>query len=202
MGTENNIKLKTKNFLNENDKLIAYSFYYYKAFSEKNKEKDQMLLNHGVEFIESTFGTGVNILVINVNKLDPIHKDPNITIKPASKNHIILHLGYTFGGQSKEIMSPVLNLFGEKARSFNVLGKCGGLTGKRSDIISADAIFRDKTHELIRLNVGDLGLPKLKENTKCDIHFGPILTVAGTIIQNYDLLNFYKYVMGCVGLEM
>ena len=29
-----------------------------------------------------------------------------------------------------------------------------------------------------------------------------MLTVAGTIVQNYDLLNFYKYINGCIGLEM
>jgi hypothetical protein len=29
-----------------------------------------------------------------------------------------------------------------------------------------------------------------------------MLTVAGTIMQNDDLLRFYKEVMGCVGLEM
>ena len=201
-GKDNNIQLKTKTFLNENDRLIAYSYYYYKAFPEKEKEKDEMLLKNGVEIVENTFGTGVGVLVINVNKLDQINKDPNITIKPASKNHIILHLGYTFGGQSLDIIKPVLTLFGEKARSFNVLGKCGGLTGQRTDIIAADTIFSDKTHGLVRLHTGDLGLDKLKETTKCEIHKGPLLTVAGTILQNYDLLNFYKHVMGCVGLEM
>ena len=201
-GKDNNIQLKTKTFLNENDRLIAYSYYYYKAFPEKEKEKDEMLLKNGVEIVENTFGTGVGVLVINVNKLDQINKDPNSTIKPASKNHIILHLGYTFGGQSLDIIKPVLTLFGEKARSFNVLGKCGGLTGQRTDIIAADTIFSDKTHGLVRLHTGDLGLDKLKETTKCEIHKGPLLTVAGTILQNYDLLNFYKHVMGCVGLEM
>lgn len=201
-GKDNNIQLKTKTFLNENDRLIAYSYYYYKAFPEKEKEKDEMLLKNGIEIVENTFGTGVGVLVINVNKLDQVNKDPNITIKPASKNHIILHLGYTFGSQSQDIIKPVLTLFGEKARSFNVLGKCGGLTGQRTDIIVADTIFSDKTHELVRLHTGDLGLDKLKETTKCNIHRGPLLTVAGTILQNYDLLNFYKHVMGCVGLEM
>ena len=29
-GVKNNITLKTKNFLSETDKLLAYSFYYYK----------------------------------------------------------------------------------------------------------------------------------------------------------------------------
>ena len=141
-----NIELKTKTFLNENDKLIAYSYYYYKAFPDKDKERQEMYLKSGIEIVENTFGTGVNILVINVNKLDKVNKDPNIKIKPASKNHIILHLGYTFGKQSHDIIKPVLMLFGDKARSLNILGKCGGLTGQRSDIIVADSIFTDKTH--------------------------------------------------------
>ena len=42
----------------------------------------------------------------------------------------------------------------------------------------------------------------LENATKCDIHKGSLLIVAGTILQNYELLNFYKHVMGCVGLEM
>ena len=100
--------------------------------------------------------------------LNKEYKDPNITIKPASKNHIILHLGYTFGKQSHDIIKPVLMLFGDKARSLNILGKCGGLTGKRSDIIVVDSIFTDKTHELVSLNVGELGLDTLKSATKCD----------------------------------
>ena len=198
----NNIQLKTKTFLNENDKLIAYSYYYYQAFPEKDAEKKEAFAKHGIQIVENTYGTGVNIIVINVNKLDYKNVDPNITIKPASKNHIILHLGYTFGKQSHDIIKPVLMLFGEKARSLNILGKCGGLVGMRSDIITADGIFLDKTHELVNLHVGNLGLDKLKEATRCDIHKGPMLTVAGTILQNYDLLNFYKNVMGCVGLEM
>ena len=201
-ASANNIQLKTKTFLNENDKLVAYSYYYYKEFPEKEKERQEMNLKCGIELVENTFGTGVNILVINVNKLNKEYKDPNITIKPASKNHIILHLGYTFGKQSQDIIKPVLMLFGDKARSLNILGKCGGLVGQRSDIIVADTIFCDKNNELIGLNVGNLGLDKLRTATGCDIHKGPLLTVAGTILQNYDLLNFYKHVMGCVGLEM
>ena len=201
-ASAHNIQLKTKTFLNENDKLVAYSYYYYKEFPEKEKERQEMNLKCGIELVENTFGTGVNILVINVNKLNKEYKDPNITIKPASKNHIILHLGYTFGKQSQDIIKPVLMLFGDKARSLNILGKCGGLVGQRSDIIVADTIFCDKNNELIGLNVGNLGLDKLRTATGCDIHKGPLLTVAGTILQNYDLLNFYKHVMGCVGLEM
>ncbi|MFM7858196.1 MAG: DUF6909 family protein, partial [Flammeovirgaceae bacterium] len=66
----------------------------------------------------------------------------------------------------------------------------------------ANKIFYDKGHEMVNVNPGNIILEELKSQTKSDIHLGPMLTVAGTILQNDDLLRFYKEVMGCVGLEM
>lgn len=197
-----NIKLKTKDFFNENDKLIAYSYYYYVAHPEKNKERKEMNKLHGIEVIEQTFGTGVQIIVVNANKLHSDFIDPNLKLSPVSKNHIIINLGYTFGAQSHQIIKPVLMLFGSKARSLNILGKCGGLIGERTDIIVADKIFYDKTHDLCEVNYGNMDFDDLRKCTRSKVHVGPILTVAGTILQNSDLLYFYKHVMGCVGLEM
>jgi hypothetical protein len=201
-GVENNIKLKTKVFLNEADKLLAYSFYYYKTFPEKAKEKEEMDKDHGIIMIEQTFSTGVQVLIVNTNKLDQKFIDPSIKLQPASKNHIILHIGYTFGAQSSYIIKPLLMLFGSKARSLNIIGKAGGLAGRRTDILVADKIFYDKTNELANIYTGKLDVNDLKEQTKSGIHVGPMLTVAGTILQNNDLLYFYKNVMGCIGLEM
>jgi hypothetical protein len=199
---ENNIKLKTTVFFNETDKLIAYSFYWYLTFPEKQKESDQMDIEHGIVTIRTTFGTGVKVLVINVNKLDPKFIDPATVLKPASKNHIILYIGYTFGAQSHQIIKPVLMLFGSKTRSMNIIGKAGTLVGQRSDILLASKIFHDKTHDVASVNYGEMDINELKEYTHCNIYVGPMLTVAGTVLQNNDLLNFYKHVMGCIGLEM
>jgi hypothetical protein len=201
-ASENGIQLKTKVFLNESDKLLAYSYYYYKAFPEKSLEREEMDKKHGIKIIEQTFSTGIQVLLINTNKLDPRYVDPYIKLKPASKNHIILHIGYTFGAQSGHIIKPLLMLFGSKARSMNIIGKAGGLTGSRTDILVANKVFYDKTHEIANLNYGNLDISDLENATKSTIHLGPMLTVAGTILQNYDLLHFYKKVMGCVGLEM
>jgi hypothetical protein len=195
-------KLKTKVFLNETDRLIAYSHYYYAAHPEKEKERKQMYKEHGIEIIDQTFSTGVGIIVVNVNKLHPDYLDPSLIFKPASKNHIILHMGYTFGAQSHHIIKPVLMLFGSKTRSMNIIGKAGGLQGERTDILVANKIFFDKTHDVAEINFGKLEVEALKSKTKSNIHVGPMLTVAGTILQNSNLLNFYKHVMGCVGLEM
>jgi hypothetical protein len=34
------------------------------------------------------------------------------------------------------------------------------------------------------------------------IHTGPLLTVAGTLLQNRMMLHFYRRIWGCIGLEM
>jgi hypothetical protein len=199
---ETNCKLKTLKFLNEADKLVAFSHYYYLAFPEEAKEREKMDIEHGIVTIEKTFSTGVKILLINLNKLDPKFMDPNIKYKSRSKNHLIIHIGYTFGCQSHDIIKPLLMLFGSKSYSLNIIGKAGALQGERTDILVASKIFYDKTHDLSGIKHGNIDIEDLKKVTKSNIHFGPMLTVAGTVLQNYDLLNYYKYVMGCIGLEM
>ena len=86
-------------------------------------------------------------------------------------------------------------LFGSKAKLLNLIGK-------RSDIIVADTMILDKSHEMISINTGPIDIEEIKRVTQRDDHIGLLLTVAGTILQNYDILNFYKHAMGCVGLEM
>jgi hypothetical protein len=199
---DNNIKTITKEFLNESDHLLAISYYYLKAFPEKKKEQIEMDKACGIVTLEEHYSTGVQVLIINPNRLDPNFVDPNIKFNKISNNHIILHIGYTFGAQSSQIIKPLIMLFGSKARSFNIIGKAGGLGGNRTEIMVANKIFYDKTHEMSNVNPGRIVLDELKTQTKTNIHFGPMLTVAGTIIQNYDLLYFYRNVMGCVGLEM
>ena len=157
-GVKNNITLKTKNFLSETDKLLAYSFYYYKQFPEELEEKLKMEKEHGIKYIDEHFSTGIQILIVDVNKLNPEYCDPAFVVKPASKNHIILHFGYTFGAQSSIIIKPILMLFGSKARSMNIIGKAGGLTGNRTDILVSSNIFYDKTNELININYGNIDI--------------------------------------------
>ena len=203
---------------NNNDLLMAYSYYYYETFEKEREEKKKMEEEHGIVYITNTFSTGVGVILINPNKFDMKNMDLEIGFnKPASKNHLIIHIGYTFGAQSKEIIKPILLLFGSKTRSLNIMGKAGGLVGKRTDILISNKIFYDKNNDVSILNIGNLDKKSLIEmlNKKVikanpkeqieennEIHIGPMLTVSGTILQNNDLLNFYKNVMGCVGLEM
>jgi len=114
---------------------------------------------HGIKYINEHFSTGIQILIVDVNKLNAEYCDPAFVVKPASKNHIILHFGYTFGAQSSIIIKPILMLFGSKARSMNIIGKAGGLTGNRTDILVSSNIFYDKTNELININYGNINIP-------------------------------------------
>lgn len=228
--SEGRLKLKTPLYMNcmqkdqtNNDLLMAYSFYYYENFPEEKKAKTKMEEEHGIKYITNTFSTGVAVILINPNKFDTVNMDQACRFtKPVSKNQLIIHIGYTFGAQSKEIIKPILLLFGSKARSLNIMGKAGGLVGNRTDILIANKVFYDKNNDVANLNIGKLDKDELKSllnerivktdkkeeellNKQCkedQIHVGPMLTVSGTILQNNDLLNFYKNVMGCVGLEM
>lgn len=201
-GRKNNIKLKTKAFLSETDKLLATGFYYYKQNPTELHEKLKLENEHGIHYIEETYSTGIQIMIVNVNKLDVVNHDPAFEIQPASGHHIILHFGYTFGAQSSLIIKPLLMLFGAKARSMNILGKAGGLVGNRTDILVSSNVFYDKTNELINVNNGGIDTQRLEKDTKTKVHVGPMLNVAGTILQNKELLLFYQRVQGCIGIEM
>ncbi len=200
---ESNLSLKINKFDNETDELLAYSYYYYTEFPEKQLEKEAMEKEYGMCFINKTFSTGTKVLLINPNKLHKDFHHPEININPSSKNHLILYIGYTIGAQSYHIIKPLLMLFGNKARSLNIVGKAEGLVGNTGDILVPDRMFLSKNHELSIIDYGNFHKEDLEISNKSNnIHIGPMLTVAGTILQNKDILNFYKHVMGCIGLEM
>jgi len=199
---DNNIQTKTQKFNCETDRLIAFSYYYYEKFPEKMKELEELNSKNGIYLTKETYSTGVKVLIINTNKLDHKNIDPNLKCTPPSKNHIILHIGYNFGAQSAHLIKPLFMLLNSKARSINIIGKAGGLQGQRTNILIANKMYLDSSHELSNINTGNIDIERVMNETKTKVHFGPMLTVTGTILQNYDLLNFYKNVRGCVGIDM
>ncbi len=201
---EKKIILKNKRYINEIDKLIAYSYYYYKNNEDKIKERNELNLKYGIEIYDKTYGTSVHFMVINVNKLcenNILSEKLGFKIKPASKNHIFIHIGNTFGSQSHDIIKPVIMMLGKKIRSMNILGKCGGLIGKKGDIMISTRQFLDKTHDVVSVNKGNINIDNLKKILLTDVHEGSFLTVSGSILQNDYLLRYYRYVMGCIGVE-
>lgn len=189
------ITFKTTDFLSENDKLYAASFYYFKEFPEKSEEKRVSDEEAGIYNIDNTQMTGVKIMIINVYKL----KYPGFI--PKGKMHLIINIGYTFGKQGYDIIKCFSLLFSSCIGSFSFIGKAGGLVGNRKDILVGAKFHNIWSKGITLANPIDINTSYFT-NLGLTVHQGPMLTVGGTILQNKNLLNYYKHIEGCIGLEM
>ena len=189
------IQLKTTEFYQDSDKLFAMAYYYLKNFPEEEKLKRQIEQDAGIVSIEDTEMTGVKVLIVNVGKLN------SYDYQPRSPIHLIINIGYTFGKQGYDIIKCFNLLFGNCISSFAFIGKAGGLTGKRKDILISTKFHDMGTTGMTLVNPVGIN-EKYFMNLGIGVHIGSMLTVAGTILQNKKLLNYYKHIEGCVGLEM
>ncbi|MFW6234976.1 MAG: DUF6909 family protein, partial [Spirochaetota bacterium] len=123
---------------------------------------------------------------------------------PRDRRIVLVNIDYAFGEQAEHIIRNLLLLFGRNVASINFLGKAGALVGRRGDILEPTAFIEqsgdlfqpvpereDRPHERLQARV-----PHSR------IHRGPILTVDGTLLQNRIMLNFYRRIRQCIGLEM
>ena len=152
--------------------------------------------------IESAF-TGIAVDLFDARRLGPTLTDPAIGLTVPERPTLIVNVDYAFGQQAEEILANLLFLFGERVRSVNVLGKAGGLMGDRGDILLPDATILQTNDERYAIAGSDLTDELLAELAPGrGVHHGPVLTVAGTLLQDRTLLYFYRHVHGSVGLEM
>ncbi|PWV01759.1 hypothetical protein C3747_193g39 [Trypanosoma cruzi] len=126
--------------------------------------------------------------------------------------HFIINMDFAFGAQAEGICRAIFSVFGRRIRSVNVMGKAGGLVGKRGDIqlpkevlmSKSSLIVEDSQDELRRCRNQGLTAERLRElaGPNVSVHEGRIVTIAGTMLQNVRMLEFYKCIWGCVGAEM
>ena len=171
------------------------SYYYLKNFPEEAIAKQKIEEEAGIINIENTEMTGVKALIVNIGKLN------SCDYQPKSPIHLVVVMGYSFGKQGFDLIKCFNLLFGRCISSFAFIGKAGGLVGNRKEILVATK-FHDAGTKAITL-VNPIGIDKVcLSHIGINVHVGPMFTVAGTILQNQKLLNYYKYIEGCVGLEM
>ena len=189
------ITLKTQEFYQESDRIFAMGYYFLQKNPLEQQEKKNMEEAAGIITINNTEMTGVKVMILNLNRLNL----PNLP--PKSQMHLIINIGYTFGKQGYDIIKCFNLLFDNCIDSFSFIGKAGGLKGKRKDILISTK-FHDVNTKAMTL-VNPTGIKqKYFEDLGIGVHKGPMLTVAGTILQNKKLLEYYTHVEGCVGLEM
>ncbi|KAG5482917.1 hypothetical protein LSCM1_06954 [Leishmania martiniquensis] len=128
------------------------------------------------------------------------------------QRHFLINMDFAFGAQAEGICRVIFSAFGKRIRSVSVMGKAGGLTGKRGDIQLAShvllskssLILEDNQDELRNCRNQDLTVQRLQElaGPSVKVHHGKVLTVTGTMLQNVHLLRYYQQVWRCVGTEM
>lgn len=140
------------------------------------------------------------------------HHRPSKTGVFRLRRHFIINMDFAFGAQAEGICRAVFSAFGHRIRSVSIMGKAGGLVGKRGDIQLAthvlmsksSFIIEDNQDELRNCRNDDLTQERLKElaGPRVNVHSGNVLTLTGTMLQNVKLLRYYQRVWGCVGMEM
>ena len=155
--------------------------------------------------LDRTASTGIQAQVIDLSRVHATPIDPFITeVGGTTKHDYIVNTDYAFGEQAEYVIRNLLMLFGENVRSVNLLGKAGALVGKRGDILAPSAFIEQHSDLFQPLPAGDdATIERLSGRLeRGEVHRGPLLTVDGTLLQNRQMLNFYRQIWDVIGMEM
>ena len=153
----------------------------------------------GHHSVNRTVSTGIQVQLIDLSRVNLHEIDPLLVSVACpdvgSADDLIVNIDYAFGEQAEYVIRNLLTLYGESVRSVNFLGKAGALVGRRGDILAPTA-FIEQHSDLFQ------PLPSQDEPPGVPVHRGPMLTVDGTLLQNRQMLNFYRQIWNVVGIEM
>jgi hypothetical protein len=166
--------------------------------------------DNGLIYIKDTFGTNINVQVIDTEKID-ISKT-QYTLKNSlveAQKPVIIVMDYAFGEQAYETMDELLKPYkdanGKKHHlnvdSISIMGKAGILEGGKGDImIPSSHIFEGTADNYPFKNQ----LKKsMFDGCGVNVYTGAMVTVLGTSLQNKDILKFfYNSTWKVTGLEM
>jgi len=156
---------------------------------------------HGIAGLTETASTGIQVQLIDLSKLAGANIDPNLPPFVEERNDLIVNIDYAFGEQAQYIINNLLLLFGANLASVSFLGKAGALQGQRGDILLPTA-FIEQGSDIFE-PLPDYPAERLKKRfAKRGVLSGPMLTVRGTLLQSREMLQFYREISGCIGLEM
>lgn len=176
---------------------------YFKAHPEAKALASAAEEKTGRCHMRATAFTGIEVQLFDLRRLCQEQTDPEVDLPECGRPVLLINVDYAFGQQATEILAALLFAFGERVRSLNVLGKAGGLVGHRGQILLPQATLLQTNDELYPLPNRDLPAEDLRALAPdIEVHEGPVLTVAGTLLQDRALLHFYRRIWKCVGLEM
>ena len=195
LGWADSAGLREGDWTDDSDEVFFLARPYLVAHPEARREMDALEAECGVVRLPETVTTGIQVQLIDAER---------VCEQKCSERSFIVNIDYAFGEQAEEIMRSLLLLFGRNVRSINVLGKAGALMGARGDVIAPTA-FIEQSNDAFQPLPGESpeAITRLKAALSGrSVHTGPLLTVGGTLLQNRAMLQFYRRIWGCVGLEM
>jgi CRP-like cAMP-binding protein len=189
---------------NPHDELYALAREYLRAHPEAVEKMRSSERERGIVRLPETLTTGIQVQLVDVSRLGRDAVDPGLPLPEKPGRGLIVNIDYAFGEQAEDILRSLTMLFGRNIRSINVLGKAGALQGQRGDVLLPTAFIEQRGDAFGVLDPPEAGM---SESLRARlpgraVHSGPLLTVGGTLLQNRLMLNFYRAIWGCVGLEM
>ncbi len=173
--------------------------------AEPNRATERRLAEHalGLSSLDETAFTGIQVGLVDLGKLAGQSADPLLPKAPSDgRPRVVVNVDFAFGQQASEILGSLITLFGHRIRSLGVIGKAGALVGARGDVLMPTA-FVDQADDTLATLPVSLNINRLRiALAGRHVHSGPMLTVPGTLLQNRQMLGYYRHLWRCVGLEM
>lgn len=180
---------------------------WLKAFPERVKEKEAWESRLGVFQIDDAYHTGVSSQVFELARIDPEKADPRVRelLQKAREDHpVLVNFDYAFGEQAGILVEKLFEEFRHRVASFSIMGKAGTVVGGRGGVMLPSYLLKAGSRDVYDLPLGNaLGPDDFEDLELGKVHSGgPMLTVAGTIMQNEDMLKRYRDEWKILGLEM
>ncbi|MCG8480809.1 MAG: cyclic nucleotide-binding domain-containing protein [Spirochaetales bacterium] len=183
---------------NPDDLVYSLARDFFLDHPDRVAESQRVAGRYGHHRLEETASTGIRVQLVDLASLVGVSCDSGVAaISTASscRDDVIVNIDYAFGEQAEHVIRNLLMLYGRNIRSVNFLGKAGALVGRRGDILAPTAFIAQHS---------DLLRPLASQSAPrgATVHRGPMLTVDGTLLQNRQMLQFYRQIRDVVGIEM
>ena len=157
---------------------------------------------YGIHVLDDPIFTGIPVILIEANRLSQ-RIDPDIGPPGLLHRTLIVNMDYAYGQQAELIMHNLILLFGQRIRTISVFGKSGAVVGQRGDLLLPNRLLLQTDDQLSQIPNRDL-TPADFLAIGCDrpIHQGTMLTVLGTVMQNREMLHYYRHFWNVIGMEM
>ena len=195
--------LMEENWFNEYDLLYALARSFFKGNPDEKPDRAKKK-KMGMTRLTETASTGIEVQIFDLSRLKKLPSDPGIGKNDKSNKVVVINIDYAFGEQAEDIIRNLIFLFGRNLKSVNIMGKAGSLVGKRGDILLPTGFIEQSSDTFHPVNNTALENYEdlMRRIPRRDVYSGQLLTVAGTLLQNTMMLNFYHNLWNCIGLEM